>query len=282
MFPQINANCIMTQLPYASELDYVTISQDVETGMRYTFPLRGAGLPSMPSGPLGKFQLTFPTITDAEVATLQAFYASMRGRWGQFGLMDPGGNLLQYSNDWTQSVWAKSGGVFVSATGQTDPFGGGLAQQLTAGSGDSSVLSSVGPSTGGMSGYVLCASSWVMSPNSGQSAFVGFANSLGVLQGVAWSLQQNVWRRIYYSAVLGDNNAFRIVIGGNSSWSGGKLLYLFGAKVCSTKGPGAYCLTPGNYAWHPNCRFSTDVFERRVLGPNQNSVSLPVEEFFVA
>ena len=281
MFPQINANCILTQLPYVSELDYGTISQDIETGMRYSFPLRGAGLPSMPSGPLGKFQLTFPMITDSEVYALKSFFETVRGRWGQFGLLDPGGNLLQSANGFNTSAWDLSTGSAGSPISIPDPFGGGLARVISPGGIDSFALSVVGPSTGGMNGYVMCASMWAKGTISNQQLFLGFADAYLTLKGQVWTLSSTAWKRIYFSCSLWNSGQFRMIIGGNGTFMFNSI-DAFGAKVCSTKGPGQYVLTPGNYGWHPNCRFSSDVFERRVLGPNQNAVSLPVEEFFVA
>jgi hypothetical protein len=220
-------------------------------------------------------------ITDSEVYALKSFFESMRGRWGQFGLLDPGGNLLQSSNGFNTSAWDLSTGSASSPSAVTDPFGGNLARVITPGGGDSFILSVLGPVSGGMSGYIMCASVWAKGTGLAQQLFIGFADASMTLNGQIWPLSSTSWRRIYFSCVLWNSGEFRIIIGGESTFMF-NTAYLFGAKVCSMKGPGQYVLTPGNYGWHPNCRFSSDAFERHVLGPNQNSVSLPVEEFFVA
>src|SRR5665213_3229277 len=96
-FPQINSNYILTQLPYESGSAFETIVGDVESGPRFTFPRRASGLDGYPQKPLFSGILNFPTITDAEAATLKTFFDAQYGRYGTFAFTDVNGNLFQYS-----------------------------------------------------------------------------------------------------------------------------------------------------------------------------------------
>ncbi len=43
-------------------------------------------------------------------------------------------------------------------------------------------------------------------------------------------------------------------------------------------GPGSYKKTPDDLSYHNKCRFDVDAFSWTGVGPNQNSLSLPVVE----
>lgn len=277
-FPQINGNMILTQLPYSAQLAYETIVQDMESGPRFSFPRRAASLTGHPTTPLGRFNVSFPNITDAEVEDLQTFFRARKGRLEAFSFLDPGGNLLEYSQDFSQSYWDKSNGPVTVGASVVDPFGGSIAKQLSAGGGDSYILGRIGPVDPNLSGFRMCASAWVNARDVGVSMFIGFQNSAGTKFGTEHALPFERWVRISHSFTLDDDNTWKFVLGGNSTWTSGRQVYVFCAQVSPMKGEGAEVSTPGNYGYHANCRFDVDVFERRCLGPNQNSVLLPIVE----
>lgn len=280
IFPQINSNLILTQLPYSAGIEFDTVVSEMETGMRWSFARRAGGLSGYPGAALGRFGINFSNITDGEVDVLEAFFNSMRGRWGQFSLLDPGGNLVQYSEDYSETYWNRSNGpVTIGSTAVTDPFGGTLATALVGGGTNAQILGLIGPSGGGLNGYRMCASTWVKTPDSGVQLLIGFMNStFTVFRSTTWDLPQNSWIRIYHSETLWDNNAFRLVIGGMNTWSSGRTINLFGTQVTAMKGEGAYVRSPDRWGYHEKCRFDTDVFSRQVSGPNQNAVKLPIVE----
>lgn len=279
-FPQINSNMILTQLPYSSSQSYDTVYTDLETGMRYAFPRRGVGLDNFPTGPLGKFYVNFANISDDEVAVLRTFHRSMKGRYGTFRILDPDGNMVQYSEDFSQAYWDKSNGPVTLGSATTDPFGGNLARALVGGGANAYITGVAGAADGGMNGVRVCASAWVKSPDIGARLLIGFIDSgFTTLSSTDFALPQNKWVRIFHSATLWDDNYFRVILGGLSEWAGSRTMNVFGVQVVPMKGEGQYIKTPGNYGYHANCRFDTDLFEVKTLGPNQNQVSLPVMEF---
>ena len=265
-FPQINANLILTQSPYATSLGFENVSVPVESGMVWSYPLRGAALPGYPTGSLGKFAVNFSSITDAEVNVLHIFFQSVRGKWAPFRFLDPNGNLLQHSQDFTNVAWTKT---LTAAAGQPDPSGHALGCSLSSGH----MQAVIGPSDGGMSGFVMCASIWLKAASGSVTATIGFIDETTLTNYTQqFTVASGVWTRISKNLVLPTGNQFVFYL--NLSGSA----YGFGAQVSPMKGEGAYQCTPGNYGYHPICRFDTDVFETKALGPNQNQLSLPIQE----
>lgn len=236
--------------------------------MRYSWPRRASGTPGYPDNPLFSGVLNYPTITDAEVATLLAFFNAMRGRWGRFRFLDPGGNLLRYSEDITNIFWGGSG----SPT--TDPFGGSKAY-TTSGALDGIVASNVDPADdGGMLG--------VNADPVGVPALLNFsvwAKGSGTLtlqlthcspSSATFGLSSS-WKRYDFHAIVQTDDPIHAIVSGQSA--------IFGLQVVPLKGAGpGYIKTPGNYGYHKVCRFDTDSFSVRSDGPNQNALQLPVCE----
>jgi hypothetical protein len=265
-YPQIGNSLILTQAPYSASLDYGTVVKDMPTGMRYAYPLRGAGVTGYPTGPLWKFSVNYAGITDAEVNTLFTFFQSMKGRYSEFRFLDPGGNLLTQSEDFTNSAWTKS---LSASTGATDPFGRTRACSISSGS----MTCVAGPSDGGMSGFILNASVWIKLSVSG-TVNIGFTDATTSTQYLATFACGTNWLRVSHQVVLPTNNQFVAYISSSQSAS------IFGAQVSPMKGEGAYVQTPGNYGYRQHVRFDTDTFNVRALGPNQSQVSLPLVEFW--
>jgi hypothetical protein len=277
-YPQLNSNFIMTQSPYSVGLEYGTIVEDMETGMRWSFSRRGnVGLGGYSAGPLGKFFMSYASITDAEIAQLLTFFRAVRGKYHPFRLLDPGGNLLQYSEDFSQTYWDKSSGVSIVGS-TTDPFGGSLATRLQATSSNSYLAAIVGPADGGLNGFVVNVSFWARSLVPSQDLFLGFVDS-GFARVDGKTVHTSTsWRRYSYTTTLWNDNYFRAMIGGYATWNF-STLDVFGVQVSPMKGEGAYVKTPGNYGYHAKVRLDTDAFSQQAIGPNQNALVLPCVEY---
>ena len=248
----------MVQRPYVTTLAHLTTAVDQPSGPRYGYAWR--------TEPLGRWNLQYKSLTDAELAVLEAFFASMRGRYGAFIYLDPGGNLVQYSEDFTNASWSNSASIGGAVA---DPFGGNRALSATGTSLSTCVLPS-----GGASGFVLCGSIWVKMA-SAQTLSVGFIDSnSSPLGSTAWALPAGQWRRIWCSITLATASSVSLLISG-SSWSAA----LFGAQCAPLPGPGGYQRTPGNCGLRAKCRFDTDRFEVQHVGPNENGLQLKVAEY---
>lgn len=279
-FPQINSNLIITQLPYETGASFETLVEDSPGGARFSFPRRAVNLDHHLTKPLGRFLLSYSNITDSEIATLQAFFESVKGRYGSFSFLDPGGNLIQYSETFSHASWDKTAGPVTVGAAVQDPFRGNRATSLVGGGGDSRILSVIGPATGGINGYRVCVSVWVNARDPGTSLQIGVVDStFSQVSATTHALPLERWVRISHVATLWNANSFRMIVGGNSTWTGGRLIYMFGAQASPTKGENGYTASPTNYGYYANCRFDTDSFIVDRLGPNSNSLSLPVVEF---
>jgi hypothetical protein len=279
-FPQINGNLIITQLPYDTGGSFETLIVDSPGGARFTYPRRAVNLDDHPTRALARFVLNYSNITDSEVSALRAFFVSMRGRYGSFSFLDPGGNLVQYSETFSHVSWGKSTGPVTAGAAVQDPFGGNRATSMASGGGDSRLLTVIGPASGGISGYRVCVSIWVNARDAGTSLQIGITDAtFSQTSATVHPLPLERWVRISHSATLWNTGSFRMLVGGNSTWTSGRLVYMFGAQASPTKGENGYTASPVNYGYYANCRFDTDTFSVDRTGPNSNSLSLPVVEF---
>jgi hypothetical protein len=250
-FPQINSTGIITQIPYTFRSNFSTSEVTFPSGVKHTWGWRGMGLTNCPTGPLGSWELNYMAITDAEVAVLKTFYESMMGKLGEFIYLDPAGNLLDYSEDFTQ--WGTASGAV------TDPFGGSRA--MTA----SGTLSRT--ASGLAAGYKYNGSVWVK-PTAQRAITIAVGSASKTVPCAG-----GVWSRIDCPATLAGTS-------GTVSISNLSSTGVFGAQLVPMPGPGQYARTPGNYGRHAKCRFDTDSFPARYAGPNQIQLKLPIVEYF--
>jgi hypothetical protein len=83
-----------------------------------------------PNGALTEWQLRYTGLSDADLSNLQQFFAASEGSLNGFTFLDPLGNLLGWSEDLTNAVWAP--GPLLAINGAvTDPLAGSNAFQLT-------------------------------------------------------------------------------------------------------------------------------------------------------
>lgn len=267
-FPQLGASAIIAQRPYATTAEFWTSRNDLSTGRRHAY--------ANWDSPLLGFDVNYSVLTDAELTTLEAFFAAREGRLGEFTFLDPSGNLVAFSEAFSDASWTRTG-ITVGAA-QADPFGGSLAFALASGVADGYLWTPVLPD-GAATGFVLCGSVWVKAQSAGQNLRIGFTDgALALLGSTTHALPQSKWVRIQHTITLGTNDPIRFIIGGNSTWDL-TTIHVFGAQVVPMRGTGGYAKSPGNYGLHAKCRFDTDDLTVRYVGPNHNAVRVPVREY---
>lgn len=270
-FPQINnVSGTMTMLPYTAGYDYRTTSIDLPSGKRFAWKWR--------SNPLGRYALNLSNITDAELTVVRDFFYSMEGRKGEFGMLDPGGNLVPFSDLYSDSSWTKNSLSIGSA--QTDPFGGNLATRLTATGSNADMHCTIIPA-GNASGFLFVASCWARAVSANQSLSIGFRdNSLTDLGGSIIGIPQGVWKRVFVPNGISTNSPIVMQIGGFGVWGAGNAIDIFGAQVSPLfGGPGPRLITPGFDGYRAKCRFDTDDFVVNHQQVNSNSITLPIQEY---
>lgn len=274
-FPQLNSAGVLTQRPYSAGMAFQTSVVDMPCGKRHAWSWRGAGLTGFPTRALGRWTLNYAAITPAELSILLSFFASMRGRWGQFTYLDPHGNLIPNSEVFSDGTWTRQTLTVGSAV--DDPFGGNRATRMTGNGSNSLMYATVLPD-GGATGYVLNASVYLR-PQYNGSMFLAFIDSgFGLLAFNTYTLLGGQWTRIELPTTLATNSYIRVLIGGGGTWGTGAVVDVFGAQCTPCGAAGGYMRSPGKPGLYTKCRFDTDALNPRYVGPNEISLSVPIVE----
>ncbi len=278
-YPQIASDGVITQLPYRKSLAFNSLFAPSDFARPYGASRRGSGFNFYPLTALGTFLVNYTAMPDADVLTLLAFFDSMQGRYGEFIFLDPAGNLVNNSELFSATSWtSQTTSVSITATGVTDPFGGTRASTLTATSSNSNMTPIVVPDGSLPTGFVLCASVYLRALSAGQSFSIGFVDSgFSVLGNKTFSLPQNKWQRIDYALPITSSSYIRVLFGGFGTWNSTAIQW-FGPSCVPMIAPGAYKKSPDDFGYHPKCRFDVDSFAWTSVGPNQNVLSLPIQE----
>ena len=252
------------QFPVRSSQVHLTRLETQDSGPRYATALR--------TNPLSRWQLQYPQLITAELATLTAFFDAQRGRRGEWTWLDPSGNLCPYSDDFTNSAWERYGTTPAAAA--TDPFGGTRAVVVTGST--NGMLATIVLPEGLGSGILLCGSVWVHA-TAPQSLVIGFIDSaFTLLASRTWDLRAG-WQRIHCNVTLATASYIRLLIGGLNTWAG-STLRLFGARCAPLAGPGEYVRSPGNYGLH-RARFDSDAITVTYTGPGLYSASVNIASY---
>lgn len=260
-FPPL-ANGMITQLPYSQEDWYDNVTVDSPSGKRYSYNRRASAL--WAAAPI------YTSITDAEVATLEAFFTARQGRLQDFIFVDPGGNLIPVSENYADASWSISGLSFFSAA-LADPWGGSLASGFTGGG---SLVAPVLPD-GSAPAYWLTASIWARCTVGATTVQIGFTDGTTDLATNTFPVGQ-AWKQYSCSYLVATASpvSFKAVFGTLGSGA----LVVFGAQCSPLPTPGPYVRSPEGWGLRRNCRFETDTFAVRYVGYNQSAVSLPIRQ----
>ncbi|HEX7361262.1 MAG TPA: LamG domain-containing protein [Bryobacteraceae bacterium] len=276
-YPQF-LNGMIAQAGSQPTRSFQSATNDVDCGFRQEFAWSAGGLQGYPPAPLYNWTIPYWMLIEDEIQTLESFFSSMKGRSGAFSYLDPGGNLCQYSEDFTQPAWEKSGAVVSQNGGVSDPFGGTDGSTLTASGADASIAATVLPD-GAAAGFILCGSVWVKAATA-QSLQIGFTDDAGIsLQSQTWQLAGGIWTRISCRTVLTVSSQVMLRIGGGGTWASSAALSLYGAQCAPTLTPAGYTKTPGDYGLHRNVQFDMDTLTITKMSDNRNAATVKLREF---
>jgi hypothetical protein len=91
-FPSLST-AATTQRPFIQRVRYRTTLNDNRTGMRYSYAWYDAGLVGFPNRGLMGWTLSYPSISDADMAVLEGFFLQVTGRLTTFSFTDPDSGL---------------------------------------------------------------------------------------------------------------------------------------------------------------------------------------------
>jgi len=203
-----------------------------------------------------RWELPVEGLTDAEWQAIQDLFTATEGRYRSFLFLEPGENLLEWSEKFSETAWVKSGVSVVEGIG--DPFGGTSASQLT-GAGTLSQSLSI------PAWFRYAASVWARTTQAGASLEV--SDGAALQQSVAFD-SSGQWRRYRLAtawATTSETVVFRVAA------PGGGAVDIYGAQLDPQPMASDYKKTLDQSGVHPGARFSSDTLGDRFTGPGQHS-----------
>jgi hypothetical protein len=256
-FPQLPSGA-QAQYPIKKHCVQRTIVNTLTDG--HTVKLADSG------AALSQWQLTYQSLADAELATLQQFFATCEGRLSTFTFLDPLSNLLAWSEALDQAVWEASS--LLQMTGSvSDPTGGTAATRITNPTATDLTLQQT---VNAPAWFSYCLSVYVRSQSSADVSL--FLQAAAASLSNPYALQAN-WVRIQLSATLnttaGSLTAGIIIPAGQS-------VEVFGFQLEPQPVPSSYKRSLSAGGVHAAAHFGGDAFAYTTSGPNNHSCNLTI------
>ena len=161
VYPQLGTGAL-SQFPVRKQRRTRTVINSTSDGR--TVKLADA------AGATTEWQLEYAALADSEAGAIAAFFAAVEGTLNGFTFLDPAGNLLAWSGQLDDAVWAR-GPLLSLASGEPDPAGGALAWRLTnTGAGPQAITQTLAAP----GDYVYCFTVYARAPAStGVTALLG-------------------------------------------------------------------------------------------------------------
>ena len=196
-------------------------------------------------GAVAGWSLRATGLTLAEWNAIESLFQQTSGMSGTFTFLDPAGNLLLQSENFSAGAW--TAGALVQLTGGiADPFGTTRATLLVntvqAAAGLTQMLNVPGD-------FQYCLSVWVRS-SSGSAVTLAVANTS---KSFAAGMQ---WRRVYFSSNPGQAGATTVTFG--AQVAAGASVEVFGMQAEAQLGPSDYKITGATGGLYPKARFGSD------------------------
>lgn len=204
--------------------------------------------------------LQYSQLTDAEWQAIEGLFVEVEGRLGSFKFLEPGANLVSWSELLSDAVWLKDAGISI-LEGQSDPLGGSAAVRLTNSGGTGSVRQSLNiPASYRYAGSISARTSdsgveLRVDDDGPQAARTVIDNS-------------NEWKRYeasYDFVSASDFTVLRIEI------PAGAAVEVFGPQLEAQAAASAYKPTFQQAGVHANARFDQDVLGDRAEGVQRHS-----------
>ena len=200
------------------------------------------------------WDLVFQDMTEAEWQALEALFAASEGRLGVFTFLEPGANLLAWSEKLTLTPWDVSGSAIDE---QTDPSGGSRGSRLPAGSSATQTIAA--PSS-----YRYAGSAWLRTNAVGAKIRLSDSGAQVVERDVDSSGE---WRRyvVRYSASSAtDAMTLSIVAGSGAS------LDVYGPQLEAQLAASAYKISSAQGGVFANTRFDQDTLVDEASAPERH------------
>ena len=253
-FPQLTSGAV-AQFPWRKFIRYRTVRNQPKTGAE--IELNDVAFEER------RWELPLSELSDAEWQALEDLHATSQGSRAGFTFLEPGANLLSWSEDFAQVVWEQSGGLALTS-GQGDPFGGSRAWDLTSGSAISLQQRLAAPGN-----YRLVGSTSLKTTASG----VELRLSDGVTTSAASVVGDDAWHVIEVGWLGGSTQEEIIfeVVG-----PAGASIAIYGMQLEAQVSRSPYKRTGPRGGIFANARFADDHLEQSLTGPNSHSTTVQI------
>ncbi len=211
-----------------------------------------------------QWRLQYSSLTDSERSFIEGLFESSQGQLETFTFLDPTGNLLMWSEDWTQGVWTADPLLQVTG-GVEDPLGGSDAMQLTN---TAQATQHVLQNISGPSAFVYCYSVYVRSAVPTTIQLVVTATGQTALTTVTTA---SSWKRV---TATGSLSVQQDGLGFGLQLPPGAQVDAFGAQVEAQPAAGLYKKTIDLGGVYPSTRFSSDLLLITATSPDQNACEI--------
>jgi len=214
-----------------------------------------------PAGATVEWQLQYANLSDTELAALQQFFTAMEGSLNSFTFLDPAANLLAWSEDLTNAVWASA--PFLTLSGNVaDPLGGSSAWQLAnSGEGAQALTQTLNTPAS----YTYCFSVYAFSSQPAAIQLKLGSNS-------AQAALNSRWSRIHIAGT-GDAMASSVEFG--IELPAGATVSVFGPQVEAQSVESAY-KTGTTGGVYETARFRDDSFKLTSTDVNHHSATVNI------
>jgi hypothetical protein len=243
VFPQLATGAI-AQLPSSRETRFRVRRNQSKDGKAFEL--------ADPDFEQRSWDLSFRDLSDGEWQAIEDLFLLTKGRAGVFTFLDPGANLLQWSEKLAQAPWAPFGVVIDD---QADPFGGARASRLPA-------SNTVSQSLAAPAGFRYAASAWLRSTAPG--AVIRVTDGGGNIREQE-AAADGQWRRyvVRYDAASSSETVTVAFA------AGGAPLDIYGAQLEAQATASAYKRTTSRGGVYPNTRFDQDMLVDRATAPGR-------------
>jgi hypothetical protein len=251
-YPQLTSGAV-SQLPVTHRTTVRTVINEMAGGDRLRM--------SDPGAAAIRWQLQYSNVTDAEWAAIDQLFETAEGRLTAFTFLDPTGNLLMWSEDWTKAIWTADPLLQVAGTFQ-DPLGASHAMQLTN---TAQATQRIVQTIAAASWFQYCFSVYLRSDVPATVQLVTTASGQESLSPVTTG---PVWTR---TASPGQLTVTQDGVGFGLQLPAGIRIQAFGAQVEAQRAASEYKKTIDRGGVSPKTRFDTDSLTLTTTAPNQNS-----------
>lgn len=256
IFPELNSGAA-AQFPWRRTIGYRVVRNRFAAGEEIDF--------GDVSFETRRWELPLTDLENDEWQAIRDLFEETGGRRLPFTFVEPGANLLAWSESVDEDVWVKSPGVAINA-GQPDPAGGTAATSLSAGGSWTVSQTIAAPAS-----RAFTASAWLKCSAGGSalrlSDGAGQTKQLSVDSDGAWRLYELPWRQ--------GSAAEQIIL--EISGSAGVTIVAYGLQVEPQLGRSSYKRTRAQSGVFPNAYFDQDSLEQNLTAPNQNAGTVRIQ-----